>query len=274
MRRSVARSRGARFRAPGARLTVAVPLHRSAPWVDTISENLGALPAGSHVLLSDATRADDALSVLRRRFRRNRRVRVIDPPPDAGWRANYNHLLAHGRTDLFAWLPHDDCISAGYYERLVDALDEHASAALAFGSLLFVGLDHEVPWVHPPPPIALGIDRPEYEAVVLARDWNLGVPFRGVFRREWARPVPPTRDDCFADQVWVFGMALSGRVVEARDAVYVKRFHADNTHKTWTPLSATEYADAYAGEIRAGSKRGRELATDVEARVRAAFADR
>jgi hypothetical protein len=263
----------ARSRAIGRGLTVAVPLHRSAAWVSSIGENLAALPRGTRVLLSDVTREDDALLQLRRRFRGNRHVRVLRaPPPDSpGWRAHWNHLLAQADTELFAWLPHDDRITAGYYERLIEALSARPTAVLAYGPVVTIGGQFERPQGHFGRPFAAGTDRPEYEAVQLAREWNLGIPIHGVFRAASVRPIPPMPGDRFADVVWAFGVALSGHLIEVDDAIYVKRFHDATTHTEWEPITTEEYVDALARQIRAGSP-VRELAPDTEARLHAGFA--
>jgi hypothetical protein len=253
-------------------LTVGIPLHRSEPWIHNVAENIAALPAGTRVLISDVTRDDDALAWLRRRFRRDRRVRFLDESAPPGWRNHWNLLLAHGDTELFSWLSHDDFVTAGYYERLVLALERFPKAAIAWGPIVMLG---DV-WVPPSglagPPIELGVDRPEYEAIALAGSWNLATAVHGVFRRAWARPLPAMRGDRFADQVWVFGLGLSGHLVEVGDAIYVKRHHPDNTHPEWEPLGTVERLDAYLREVRAGSP-VRELAPDAEDRLRAALAD-
>ena len=255
------------------RLTVAVPLHRSAQWVSSITENVRALHGGVQVLLSDITHEDDALAQLEHDLRGDDRIGVVRAaaPADVGWRAHFNHLLEHADTELFAWLPHDDQVPPGYFEHLIDALDAMPSAALAYGPIVTIGGPYEQPHLHPGRPFPAGTALPEHEVVRLAREWNLGVPIHGVFRREWVRPIPPMPGDRFADVVWGFGVGLSGHLVEVTDAVYVKRFHGDMTHTAWAPITTDEYVDACATQIRAGSP-VRELAPDTEERLRAAFA--
>ena len=189
-----------------------------------------------------------------------------------GWRANFNHLLASARTELFAWLPHDDRITPGYYERLIEALDATPSASLAYGPVVTIGGPFERPQGHFGRPFPPQTDRPEYEAVRLAREWNLGVPIRGVFRRAAVRPIPPMPGDRFSDVIWTFGVALSGYLVELDDAIYVKRFHDEMTHTKWEPITREQYVDALVEQVRAGSP-VRELAPDTEDRLRAAFVD-
>jgi hypothetical protein len=271
MRRYVADWRRERH-GPGPRLTVGIPLHRAAAWVDNVSQNLSALPPGTTVLLSDLTAEDDALAKLRRRHRYDRFVRVAAAAPAAGWREHYNHLLAAATTELFAWLPQDDRITAGYYEGLVGALDACSTASLAFGPMVSVGADFREPAVFTMPPMELGVHLPEYEAVTLMRHWNLGVAFRGVFRRPWSRPLPSMPGGHHADVFWVFGLALSGHLVPVRDSVYVKRFHAENTHEGWPELTPRDCVEACEREIRVGSP-VRSLSPDASAWLRAAFAD-
>ena len=83
----------------------------------------------------------------------------------------------------------------------------------------------------------------------LDQQWNLGIPYRGVVRRRLARPIPPTPGDRFADQAWVFSIALVSHLVEVPDALYIKRYHSSNTHTDWLPLSSAERLEAFRPEI-------------------------
>lgn len=76
--------------------------------------------------------------------------------------------------------------------------------------------------------------------MLLEQVWNLGVPFRAVIRREVLTGIPATPGDAFADQVWVFGMALRRHLRYVPEALYLKRYHARNTHQHWTPPSSEQ----------------------------------
>lgn len=67
--------------------------------------------------------------------------------------------------------------------------------------------------------------------------WNLGIPFRGVFRRDevLARKlfIRDTPDSINADLYWTFAMACAGRFLHVPSVVCKKRFHSGNTHTQW-----------------------------------------
>lgn len=216
-------------------LTIVIPLHAAGRWVDVISDNIAAAPPHTRIVVSDRSHRDDALWVLRTRHGSDRRIRFVEGRGGPGWREHINELIAANSTRLFSILPQDDSITPNYYESLVFALHDHPTAGLAFPRLRAIreGADDVD---HRNPPFELGARPPWEEAIALWRDWNLGVPWRGVVRRRYLRPMLPTPGDMWADQIWVFGIALEAHLVEVPEAVYHKRHHAANTHGDWTRL--------------------------------------
>ena len=224
-------------RRPG--LTIVIPLHEAGPWVDVISDNIAMAPRRTRIVVSDRSHLDDALPVLRTRHGGDRRIRFVEGRSEPGWREHINELIAANSTRLFSILPQDDSIHTGYYESLVSALHDHPAAGLAFPRIRATregGDDFDFA----SPPFELGERPPWEEAIALWRRWNLGVPWRGVVRRRYLRPMLATPGDMWADQIWVFGIALEAHLVEVPEAVYLKRYHDANTHGDWTRLPADE----------------------------------
>lgn len=236
-------------RPSGQRLTVAVPLYRPASWLDVIQANVRRIPADARVVLS-AQGSPGSLAELRRRLGDDDRVVYRVEREARGWREHVNTLIGECRTELFAILPQDDDIAPGYYERLMETLDREPRCGLAFGRVRSVGR----PGIHlhamASPPVPLGTREPWREALELDARWNLGIAWRGVVRRELLLPMVATPGDRFADQIWVFGIALVAHLAERRDAIYVKRYHGRNTHGAWRRLTPEERAEAKAAEIR------------------------
>jgi hypothetical protein len=170
-------------------------------------------------------------------------------PP--GWRHHCSILIRECDAEYFSLLPQDDLIEAAYYEKRVSALDANSAAGLAFGSLFFEGGPFPAPELQPALPFRTGESAPWMEAIDLDRRWNLGIPFRGVIRREILRPIPAAPGDRFADKLWVFSLALSSHLTEVRDAVYFKRIHARNTYVGWRKYGLGERKALLAAQIRA-----------------------
>jgi hypothetical protein len=218
---------------------VAIPLHGAGRWIDVISDNITAIPDSASVVVSDRSRLDDTLEVLRRRHRRDRRIRFVDDAGGTGWREHVNALLSDCDTPTFSILPQDDSVSAGHYEALLGALHDQPDAGLAFPHLRAV-FENGDEFDHRPPPFPLGSRPPWEEAIRLRAEWNLGVPWRGVVRRRHLRPMIPTPGDVWADAIWVFGIALETHLVHVPDVVYRKRYHDTNTHGAWARPSASD----------------------------------
>ena len=223
-------------------LTVVIPLHKGKPYVDQISSNINNIPAGVQIILSDQTQEDDALKVLAERHARDPRITVRSKLSAPGWRIHANELIAETTTEYFSILAQDDIINSSYYPKLVSALRKNSKAGLAFGRIEV--LDYRKASVErhffSGPPFQLGRNPPWVDAIELDRQWNLGIPYRGVIRKRILQTIDETPGDRFADQIWVFGMALLEPMVEVADAIYTKPYHHNNIHTSWEPLVGDE----------------------------------
>ena len=229
-------------------LTIGVPVHRGLRWSNVISENLANVPADATILISDCTREDACLRELRRRHRRDRRVRFTQGDVSLGWREHINQLILSSRSAAFSILPQDDSVAEGHYESLIDALNASPAAVLAFPRLVGEypdGSQHD----HRPIPFALGHEDVTEEALRLWYQWNLGVPWRGIVRKPVLRPMLPTPGDQWADQLWVFGIALEGHLLEVPHTIYRKRYHDGNTHGNWDPPTAAAVLAMQLAEV-------------------------
>ncbi len=212
------------------RLTIAIPLHGAARWIDTVTRNVRAAPASSRVVISDASHLDDSPARLARHFAGDARVTVVERESTLDWIDHANLLLGEAGTEYFCWLPQDDLVSPdGYFDLLVRALDETPTAVLAFPTVLrrvskglFRRRELEPAPFGSPPRLAGGLPA-EAGAVKLLRAWNLGLAWRGVFRISSARQIP--RTSFCPDVLWAFSMALAGGLVQVPEARYLKRFH-------------------------------------------------
>lgn len=219
-----------------ADVTILIPLHESARHVDTIRGNLSRLIGSATIVISDATGRDETLRLLEREWA-GRGVRFLGPRSlRPGWVAHYNDLLAHASTERFLWLPHDDEIDREYVDILGRILDQTPEAAAACGGLDAIagpGLD-----IVPQPRLpTLAPERFRCRANQLLLEWNLGVMFRGLFRRSLVGPIPHTTPtDEWADIVWLYGISLEHPLVQTLETTYRKRFAATTTHAAWRSM--------------------------------------
>ena len=238
-------------------LTIAIPLHGGRRWLDTVIANVSRAPARSTVVISDASNLDDAPALLARHFAGDGRVSVIERQQPLDWIAHANLLLAESRTEYFCWMPQDDLVLPDdYFELLAGTLDRHPDRVLAFPTVLRrvrrgrLRAREADPLPYRRPPIELGCRPPEEEAADLLRKWNMGLGcWRGVFRRDVARPIPRTDDS--ADLVWTFSMALAGHFIEVPEARYLKRLRRDSTHRQMRWQGREHARRLYEAEVEA-----------------------
>jgi glycosyltransferase involved in cell wall biosynthesis len=240
-------------RAP--RVVVGIPAHQSERF---LPETLNAVAAQDWPALefvcSDDASTDSTLAICRDFARRDRRVRVQRHARRVGWVANYNSLLAHATGDYFLWVPHDDLYEPGYVRELVGLLEARPDAVLAFSAALAIDArGHAVgAWRRAP---ALGAATPRLRRALAYLWWTEHekfLPFRGVIRASALRRVGGLEAGPwgpFADDLWLFRMALAGGLEFDPRALCRKRLHPRSVSATERyPL---ETYRAYLGEYRA-----------------------
>lgn len=222
------------------RVTVAIPLHRSAPFVDIVSANIERIHGDTEILVSDHTLLDDAIDRVRERHGDDPRVVFDARALDHGWVDHYNALLRMARGQYFMWMPHDDDFPADYVPLLADALDGAPRAILACGSVRAIDLDGRPrPDLEHAGPTPRPRDRhPRFvEALRLRTSWNLAIPFRGLMRRDevlrrrlWIRHK---LGDEGADASWVFALLSCAPIVFEPRCTSLKRYHPTSAHAAW-----------------------------------------
>jgi len=223
-------------------VTVALPLYRSAPFVDHMIGNLKRLSWDNlQIIVSDRHGADDAIRRLMMEFAGDTRFRFIQADDELNWVAHYNLLLKEADGSYFMWMPHDDYYPEGYVPSLVQALENDRRAIAAFGRRRVHYLSGLRPAGEPrvdkPPGFFLEGPWTPSQALRLLVSWNIAVPFRGLFRRralvDNALYLPPAVDGVAADVYWMFCVCLHGPLAYVPQTSCTKFRHQESLSATW-----------------------------------------
>ena len=223
---------------PGSapRITVAVPLYRSGRFLPILIETLHNFDYPNlEFLLSDRHQDDDAIAQLRAIFGKDDRFRFLAAEDRIDWVDHYNLLLQQATGDYFLWVSHDDSYSPNYLSALAQALNENPDAIVAHGQVRRISLEGQ-PLGSPPIP-----RHPDSGAPNAFRAYRVTLNgqhvFHGLFRRQpladrqlWIRHTP---ENVAADALWVFTVALLGRVRFVASCTFIKRYHPTSAHKAW-----------------------------------------
>ncbi len=216
-------------------VSVAIPLFRSRRFVPVIRDNLKTIDYPNlEIIISDRHCADDAIDLLRELFEGDSRFRFFQCQDGLNWIDHYNWLLEAASGTYFLWMPHDDSYPSDYIPRLVSCLENQPDAALAFGRIVPVDLDGvDLPSIRNAPctiqnrkPWTLG------QSVKLLF-WGAGIPFRGLFRRDFVvrsgLRLPSGDARLAADLIWVFGLSLKRRLCFVPECSLRKRYYSGST---------------------------------------------
>jgi len=225
-------------------VSVAIPLFKSRRFLDCIIGNIEAIDYPNiEVIISDRHCADDAIELLADRFSDDLRIRCLKATDQLNWVEHYNFLLRVASGRYFLWMPHDDSYPPDYISQLVSYLETHPDAVLAYGRLEVAHLEDErpIPWVlHPVQPLGQNEPWSLRAALRLLLFWSVCVPpFRGVFRRESVVQsglfIRSTYETVAADEYWVFGLGLKGRLGFVPSCHCTKRVSSTGTSAQWGP---------------------------------------
>jgi hypothetical protein len=220
-------------------VTIAIPLHRSRPFVDVVVANIAAVDVpDAEIIVSDRTVEDDAAEVIAAATSGDPRVRVVAAADGLTWVAHHAALLDAAAAPLAMLMPHDDDFPRGWVTAMIDALEREPDALVAFGDVRpsFLDLPHPGP---PPPRSRLRRGRPSAaDAARLFTFWPIGLAYRGVLRIDRLRALGvrhrSTPGTAWADDLLMFEIALEGRLLHVPGPISVKRFHAGSTHMGWS----------------------------------------
>ena len=233
-------------------VSIGIPLYKSRRFLDCIVANIEAIEyAPVEIIISDRHGdADDTIELLKLKFTDDPRVRFISRRDELDWVEHYNSLLETATGEYFFWMPHDDSFPSNYISQLVAELEQNPDTTLAFGYIKTVSLEDtpdSLP-VYPLPPLESEEAWSPRVALRLLTSWNLGIPFRGIFRREAVIRdglyIRPTRGNVLADMYWVFGLSLRARLAFVPACYCVKHYYPTSTHAHWR-VGARHMIDAF-----------------------------
>jgi glycosyltransferase involved in cell wall biosynthesis len=111
-------------------VSVAVPSRNHGRYLDAALQSIFAQDVPLEVMVADAGSRDETREVLERWAPRLAWHRSA---PDAGQSAAINECLRHGSAPYVCWMNADDTFLPGGVRALVDALEQHPSAPMAYG---------------------------------------------------------------------------------------------------------------------------------------------
>jgi glycosyltransferase involved in cell wall biosynthesis len=244
------------------RVVACMPAWNSEKCIEETLQSLAAQTyANLELLISDDASSDGTAAICQEFARTHARVRYVRQPRRLGWIGNVNSLLHIARGDYFFFAFHDDPLKPSYVERLVDALERHPDAVLAFADVE----------VHGTPRAFTALDgvqdRAERARRMLRWGGDWWVPNRGLFRAGAARELRGMRrhiaGEFAADWPWLLRLTLLGEFVRVPEALVRKVWLKEGLTRVWRHSAWQKFGVslACASVIR---KAGFPLAEELE----------
>jgi glycosyltransferase involved in cell wall biosynthesis len=220
-----------------AKVVACVPAWRAASFIRPVLESLATQTYPNlHVLISvDA--CDDGTAELCEAFAGEcPNVEVIRQSIRLGWVGNSNALIHRADGEYLFFAFHDDPIKPTYVSRLVEALEEHPNAVLAFCDM---ASDRGVERYSELEGVTDRIERAQ-KLLVPAGPW--WVPHRGVFRADVGKRLGGLRrhlaGEAAADWPWLVSLALQGEFVRVPEVLIFKNRRPDGLNASFNRLDS------------------------------------
>ena len=220
------------------KVVIGLPVHNSERF---LPETLASIAAQDYpnleMVISDDASSDGTGDICRDFARRDARCRVERHPQRLGWIANYNSLLRYATGDYFLWVPHDDVYDPAYVGTLVALLEARRDAVLAYSTTLAIDERGSVLRSYGGN-AALGRATTRLQRGLRYLWWSENekfIPFRGVVRSGAIRAVGGLEAGpwgVYADDLWLFRLALLGGFVHEPRPLCRKRFYRGSISST------------------------------------------
>ena len=219
---------------------------------ETLESVAGQTYPNLEIVISDDASDDGTAAICERFAARDSRFRLMRQAKRLGWIGNANFLLNNARGDYMFFAFHDDPLLPMYVARLVDALQRHPGAVLAFSDVF--SRDRTSSYTE-----MEGVsDRLERARRLIRKRGLWWIPNRGLFRMEAARRVGGMRQhlagEYKADWPWLLHLALLGEFVRVPEPLIRKVWRDVSLSAQWsrslTAWRSTAVLLACAREVR------------------------
>lgn len=259
------------------RVVACMPAYRSAGFIRPVLESLAMQTYSNlEILISVDECTDGTAEVCAAFAAEHSNVKVIRQPARLGWVGNSNALLHAARGDYLFFAFHDDPVMPRYVERLVDALDHHPEAVVAFSDMQSTGGVAKYPDLEG---VSDCFERVRRIMFVYGKWW---IPFRGLIRVSAIRRVGVMKrllgGEQHTDWLWLLRLASYGEFVRVPEPLIVKVQRASGVRAGWKTNVRNDVASQFAliaviREARvAPMQKVRLLATLVRSWLRSAVA--
>lgn len=187
-------------------------------------------------LISDDGSDDNTVQICQRFAERDTRFVVQSNQARVGWLRNVNRIWAQNLGEFFLNISHDDELGPSLLKALVEALQAHPQASVAYSDVEKVTVSGQSGVAY--------FELPESTSSMSSRgihilkgggDWWL--PYHGLVRSATLKVSRKLHSNLAgeyrADQVWVFGLALSGAFVRVPQVLWKKNDREDSVSFTW-----------------------------------------
>lgn len=212
--------------APSPKVVACVPAWNAASFIGAVLESLAAQTYANLDVLISVDACDDGTAEVCAAFAAaHPNVTVLRQASRVGWVGNCTALIAAATGDYLFFALHDDPVLPVYVSRLVEAIERHPGAVIAFSDMYS---DRGIESYDQLTGVADSFERARR---LLRPEGAWWCPFRGLMRGEVAKRLGGPRrhlgGEYGADWPWLIALALQGEFVRVPEPLVRKNRRPD-----------------------------------------------
>ncbi len=215
---------------PGPRLVVGMPVYNGENYLDDALRSLRMQTFTDFVIvITDNASTDSTPQIVKQHAEEDDRIVLVRHETNLGAAPNYNSAYhVAPLSDYFCWLAHDDRPMPQFFEKCVQALDDHHDVVLAFaGTEVIDHYGNELDRRPARPQLMSPYAHVRFADVIDQHHSNH--PVFGVIRRTALDRTHLHGSYTGSDRVLVAELALLGPFAEVSDLLFAVREHPDRS---------------------------------------------
>lgn len=206
-------------------ITIGVPVHNENKYIiNTLESIVMNYDAIERVIISDNASIDSTENIISRYLEKYSKMEYVRYDNNIGAVNNFKNLLFAAHTKYFMWLGGHDAIPANYISTILEALENHPGAALAYGACKVIDQNGNVInninneyWDE------LSSDEPFIRTWCLANHINSNYMFYGIFDTNKLKSAFCDKPIIGSDNVTTLRVSVLGKIIYIPETYYCLR---------------------------------------------------
>lgn len=207
------------------KVSIGMPIYNGEKFLEEVLDCiLGQSFADFELIISDNASQDRSQEICEAYAAKDNRVCYKRNLENIGAAKNFNRVFELSRGDYFKWAAADDLMSADYFERCVEVMENESDVVVCYPKTKIIDEQGRVITYYEDG-LNMVSESPSGRFLQLIYNCRLCNPVLGVIRSSVLRKTPLLQDFVGSDKVLLAELCLMGKFREIPEYLFGRRFH-------------------------------------------------